>query len=166
MQNKRTIKLRQADMLGREFIRVSPRNKTAWASCSRVEKVHFKEPGTPKDTRRITNEPNVSTAQGFSSGIIDAAIYVFPIFGFSLTAFATPIALPALYGLAPYQLASTATLEVAAVAGSPAMSALAASGAAATGIGALNHFLSSSVHTPEFANFNKPCNADPRQGKF
>lgn len=32
-QAKRTIKLRQADAQGREFIRVSARNKTQWASC-------------------------------------------------------------------------------------------------------------------------------------
>jgi hypothetical protein len=164
--SKRTIKLRQADAQGREFIRVSPRNKTNWASCNFVRPVTIREPGSPPRPQYGQNSPSVSTAQGVSSGIFDAAVYVLPVFGFGLVAFATPFALPTIYALSPYQLASSATVTAASVTANPLLALGATTAAVLTTQLTLTGFLSPDIETAEFTNFNRPCNNDPGQGRF
>lgn len=151
---KRTIKLRQADEQGREFIRVSGKNKTDWASCN-----------TKKFTKGIKTTPNVSTAQGFASGIFDYGIYAAPFLVLAplVTGTAAALSAPAgaIYALAPFQLASTATATTGA-----AVTAISKAAALLLGINIAGVFLSKDIKQPEFTNFNKPCELDPGQGKY
>ena len=163
---KKTIKLRQADEQGREFIRVSGKNKTDWASCNLLKPgAPILEPGTPAKNKYLKPSPNVSTAQGFASGIFDYGIYAVPFLALAplVTGTAAALSAPAgaIYVLAPFQLASTATATAGAT-----VTEISKAAALLLGINIAGVFLSKDIKQPEFTNFNKPCNSDPGQGKF
>lgn len=151
---KRTIKLRQPDAQGREFVRVSAQNKTNWASCNMTpEKPSFTIP-----IRADNTQSNFYLSQIETNFLIGVPV----VAGFFITAAAVSVPVGAVYALSQFQLASTATLVSAAIPANPILAGI-SSFLGGTAIAAA--FLSPDVETAQFTNFNKPCDS-VGQGKF
>ena len=172
---KRTIKLRHADAQGREFIRVSSKNKTDWTSCHLFKPgVPILEPGTP--VKGKYGNPDLSMPQGGGDPIKFLAAFLLAVFSVPAATFAfASLAASAASGgevvlITAYSKAGEFLgfkwVSTAVVKGfltvAEANQVLQGTALYLTGAG----FLSNSIKTHETVNFNKPCNSDIGQGKF
>lgn len=157
-QAKRTIKLRQADAQGRQFIRVSGRNKTNWASCN-FTKSPFKQ---------NLSLPSVHGDPKKALMAIFLAIFSIPLASFAFASLAAQTGEVVLVsvGDAAGNLIGFKYVTLASIRGfltaTQAYQLLAGNELFFSGL----NFLSNIIKQPEGANFNKPCNSDPGQGKF
>ncbi len=172
---KRTIKLRQPDAQGREFVRVSPRNKTNWASCNLFKpSAPILEPGSPVRPTYGRNRAYLPQGGGDPNKLLIAlllAIFTIPAatFAFASLAAATAsggeVVLISIYSKAGefvgFKWVSTAVLKGFLTV---AQSQQILSGTTLYVTAALG-FLSNNINTPELVNFNKPCDPVGR-GKF
>jgi len=144
---KRTIKLRQADTQGREFIRVQATNKTDWASCN----MKYQKPQFPTELRMPTGGGD---PQKFLLAIF-AAFFSVPIFTFALTSIAAQT------GEVVLVTAYTKAGEFAGFRRRDNRKPQRIDHRRSERI----DLLSGSIKQPKFPNFNRPC--DPvGQGKF
>lgn len=152
-QMKRTIKLRQADAQGREFIRVNSNSKTNWASCN------FSKPGfeTPLSVWHKGGGISFTDFLFVAPGLIVASgIMAIPSAGATAVSIGIPtVGMTAAYtGFAVQQ--AFASLVIAE-----------AGRLAALGLGTILQAVpfGATTKTPEYTNFKKPCDKTG-QGKF
>lgn len=150
---KRTIKLRQPNAAGQEFIKVNSKNKTSWASCN----MKFQKPAFAKSLT-YGQHGSTLTLTDFETSILLAGPAAIGLF---ITSAAVSVPVGAVYALSQFQLASSATLVSAAIPANPILAGV-ASFLGGTTLAAA--FVSPDVKTSEQTNFNKPC--DPGEGKF
>lgn len=170
---KRTIKLRQPDAAGREFLRVSPRNKTDWASCNLMRFEPIVEPGTPPKNTYGINPPSMPSGGGDATKFLLSfllSVFAIPVATFAFASLAASAAsggevvLITLYSKAGefmgFKWVSTAVVKgFLTVAQSNQL--LQGTAVYLSTVG----FLSNKIKTPEIPNLNKPCDSTGR-GKF
>jgi len=171
---KRTIKLRQPDAQGREFVRVSAQNKTNWASCNLFRpSAPILEPGTPVQNTYGPSRTSIPTGGGDPTKFLLAfflAVFAVPAASFAFASLAASAAsggevvLVTIYGKAGeflgFKWVSTAIVK-GFLTVEQSTQILQGTALYLTAAG----FLSNSINTVEQVNFNKPCDS-VGQGKF